>query len=297
MSNQPPDPFYRANPLALELLDSDGEAKLIISDTPSGSEGRVSLRVKNVGTQPVYLAPGSGTASASNHHFAVSFKPGVLSSDTLQHLVKDPGGDGNTNDWAIKLQKESYWETIYLLRTQSVASGRWKFDPAKEIRLVLDHLTAGQAGGARGSRVQLRTNANLVSFDNDGKQGLQETVGYNFEIISHHGKRTIPLHIGFIGATSNMVLNDGTANTLTLRVTNTSSAPLPLKSAGAASFTLKLDTGSSSTADQLTTSANAIKVSLNPGGNVDTPNMGQSDRLRDPRGPIARSIGPVGQRR
>lgn len=215
MSNQPPDPFYRANPLALELLDNDGEAKLLISDTPSGNEGHISLRVKNVADQSIYLAAGSGPASATNHHFAVSFKPGVLSNYTLQHLIKSAGGDGNTNDWDLALQRESYWETIYLLRTKPVASGRWKFEPAKEILVSVDHLTADQAGGARGSRVQLRTNPNMVSFDNGGKQGLQETVGYNVAIISHHGKRTIPLHIGFIGATGNMVLNDSTANSLT----------------------------------------------------------------------------------
>ena len=34
-----PDPFYTANPLAIELLDDEDEAKLFISDQPSGPEG------------------------------------------------------------------------------------------------------------------------------------------------------------------------------------------------------------------------------------------------------------------
>jgi hypothetical protein len=89
-------------------------------------------------------------------------------------------------------------------------------------KLVLPHLTAGAAGGARGTRVYL-SHKNLKYASSPG---LLEKIPDGsrtqyINILNHQGKEYIPLHVGIVG--SNTILNDGeTSNELKLRLTNIS---------------------------------------------------------------------------
>ena len=238
--NTQPAPYYKAHPVGLELLDADGSPTIYINDNPQGPNAQLYVNLSNAWTKPIYLKPTpNGTASKQTHHFALRFKRGLLSANTLTKVVLAAKGDGA--EWSItKAIPESSWDVVYFLRKAAVSgTDWWKFDLTKKVALTLENVSASGVGGSRGSHAQLQTNVTHVAYDNKGLQGIQESSSYHLNLVNHRGKKHIPLHVGFIGATANMVLNDGTAeNSLTLRITNTSDQPLALTKANNPQFSL-----------------------------------------------------------
>ena len=83
--------------------------------------------------------------------------------------------------------------------------------------LTLQKLSADPRHGSGTTNVKL-TYGPLLQLDGGAKVPA-ESIKNTIDIVNHRGKRHIPLHVGFVG--SNTILNDGTPNHLTLRITNT----------------------------------------------------------------------------
>src|SRR6185369_6110066 len=88
--------------------------------------------------------------------------------------------------------------------------------------LKLNKLNADSRGGARGTKVDLKWKAGSLEYVADATAPQEDLVAghrvKHMDIVSQRGEQHIPLHVGFVG--TNQVLNNGTANALTLRITN-----------------------------------------------------------------------------
>jgi hypothetical protein len=181
-------------PLTLEIINSS----------------RRNLRLKNLGAT---------AASAAKHHFELKFRPGTLNPRTLNQITIDEG----PAKWKISAPVQSQtagdeYVSFYLLSTNPgvLASG-------SITSLKLNKVNADATGGARGTKVELKWKGDTLEYDADATAPKEDLVAgqrvKHVDVVNYRGEKEIPLHVGFAG--TNQVLNDGTPNTLTLRLTNT----------------------------------------------------------------------------
>lgn len=85
-------PFRRSHPIEFRLYDDDDQSVLYINDDPA-KHPHLHLELHNTSTQSIQFSLGEShldaPASPTNHHFAVRFRPGTLSDNTLTWLI-DP---------------------------------------------------------------------------------------------------------------------------------------------------------------------------------------------------------------
>ncbi len=115
--------------------------------------------------------------------------------------------------------------TVSLYFLSNDPQGTVVLQPGQSLTLTLLNVSADGAGGARGTRVELRYRQ--LNFSGEAAE-LSGSRVQHINIVNERGLRNIPLHVGFLG--SNTVLNDGrTPNELRLRITNSlSESVIPL---------------------------------------------------------------------
>jgi len=204
--------FRKSYPISFSLYDDDDQNVIYIDDKPT--DRIVRLEIVNSSQQNVELENLSGNASKDNYHFELKFRPGTLSTASLQKIDLT---EESTSNWSLAKSLPStngHPVSLYLLlkTTDKTLASNGKID------LTLQNVGADISGGSRGTRVELKYHK--LKYQNDSIEISGSRVEH-LSIVNHRGKKNIPLHAGFVA--SNTVLNDGNSESdLTLRITNVS---------------------------------------------------------------------------
>jgi hypothetical protein len=196
-------PFRASHPIDFELRNEHGEHVLAIAEHPGGPGHDMELAISNTAGRPIVLRPlANATPSATNCHFTLRFRRGVLSAAAAALQLADSDGWKASAPQTLADRVE-----IYLLHTHSAP---WPLAPGQTEVLTLRPLSAAAAGGARSARVELLTRQ--MSYDGaaDGDT-IEETRSHLLSIVNQRGKQNVPLHVGFVGP--NQVLNIGALDT------------------------------------------------------------------------------------
>lgn len=204
-----------SHPISFNLLNSEGHSVLGIFDEKTGQTS--TLEIINTSRRNLQLKDLKVTkATAEKHHFELKFRPGTLNATTSAQITADAGTAG----WDL-LQKTTAdgCTSFYLL---SAKPGVFQSGATMSVRL--HKLNADGAGGARGTKVELKWREGSFEYVADGSAAEDSDLvaGHrvkHLDIINERGEKYIPLHVGFAG--TNQVLNDGSPNERTLRITNT----------------------------------------------------------------------------
>ncbi|PAX59964.1 LamG domain-containing protein [Brunnivagina elsteri] len=198
--------FKKTYPLDFNLYEGEDKESVIFID--NGTQGQeLILEMSNNSEQPLTLTALSGNASASNHHFELRFRPETLSPTSLQQIVLK-----TIEGWSMSLPVTQADDTVslYFLTSNNQVLGT-----NNTVSLTLQNVNGAAAGGARTTRVELL----CPQFSYQGENVTNYYREKTLSIISHRGKKNIPLHVGFVE--SNRILNDSkTANELILRIVN-----------------------------------------------------------------------------
>jgi hypothetical protein len=204
-----------SHPISFNLLNSEGHSVLGIFDEKTGQTS--TLEIINKSRRNLQLKDLKVTkATAEKHHFELKFRPGTLNTITSAQITADAGTAG----WDL-LQKTTAdgCTSFYLLSTKPGV-----FQSGAIMSVRLHKLNADGAGGARGTKVELKWREGSFEYVADGSAAEDRDLvaGHrvkHLDIINERGEKYIPLHVGFAG--TNQVLNDGTPHESTLRITNT----------------------------------------------------------------------------
>ncbi|NEQ72114.1 MAG: hypothetical protein F6K23_02895 [Okeania sp. SIO2C9] len=197
--------FKKTHPLDFNLYEGeDKEPVIFIENGTKGQE--LILEIVNDSEQPITLPPKTSSVSSTNYHFELRFRPDTLSPDSLPELAL-----AEKQNWSMSsaVTQDDGKVSLYFL-TNDLTLG------AKEtIPLTLQNINGAAAGGARTTRVELK----CPQFTHEGETFSNYYREKTLNILSHRGKKNIPLHVGFVG--SNRILNDNSSqNQLILRITN-----------------------------------------------------------------------------
>ena len=226
-----------ALPINFDLYDENEDQVLYITDNVVGEE--LTLEISNNSNKPTKPKKLAGKASATNHHFELRFRSGVLYNNpaavklagTQFEMFANKDGKGK-----IKPNADGTLSLYFK------AKGSWTMQKGDKVMFQLNQIRAATAGGTRGTRMMLKYK-NLLHVGNSAAFSGHKEMHLN--IINHQGKKHIPLHVGFIG--SNTVLNDGDhPNTLRLRITNCSHKGQTLEAAANSKLVLVAEGGPTS---------------------------------------------------
>lgn len=198
--------FNKTYPLDFNLYEGENKESVIFID--DGTQGQeLILEISNNSEQPLTLPALSSNASASNYHFELRFRPETLSPTSLQQLVLK-----TTAGWSMSSPVTQFDDTVSLY---FLASNNQVLGVNNPVSLTLQNINGAAAGGARTTRVELL----CPQFTYQGEKVTNYYREKTLSIISHRGKKNIPLHVSFVE--SNRILNDGkTQNELILRIVN-----------------------------------------------------------------------------
>jgi len=246
--------FRKSYPIKFSLYDNKNDQNVLYLDNDVGAHA-CRVEIVNTSQQNIELSPLSGTtASADYHHFELKFRPGTLSTASLDQITLPENG------WDMSHPPQSDQSvSLYFLSTNSQV-----ISPEDRIQLTLQNVKLDASGGARGTRVELK-------YQNLKYQGADELLeGFREEhlgIVDHRGKKDIPLHVGSVG--SNTILNDGSSqNALTLRMTNLlKESPLPLSSQSKFIFAFESQAEGEKKEWALGTVSQVENISINPQNN------------------------------
>jgi hypothetical protein len=205
--------FRASYPLDFDLHNEDDEPVLFITDTHAGHD--MHLDIINASDRVIDITPtGNPTASDSNYHFAVRFRPGILAPSFLQTGIAPLRAALQPEGWdALVVSLIGGPATIYLLNLSSQAVS---LQPDFITRISLPNLRANGLGGERGTQVEI--NYQNLTYQ-DEPTSIQGRRLLHLSILNDTGQQAVPLYAGFTG--SPVVVNDGhTANSLTLAVGN-----------------------------------------------------------------------------
>ena len=193
---------FRANyPFDFYLLNSRDEDVFYLEDKVEG----VTLNIVNQLAVPIQLSPSSAEATKDAYHFALKFRPEVLT--TLKNTKQGSG------DWKISsaVLDEQGCSVLYLLYTGTKPLICESKDSI-EIKFSVD------INGGKGTRT---TNVELLgrNINADTTPLADFTRQINWTLINHRGKSGMPIQLSFKDADT--ILNDGTPNSLRLRLVNT----------------------------------------------------------------------------
>lgn len=200
--------------LSFNLLNREGHSVLGIFNDKAGQTS--TLEIMNTSRRNLRLKNLEATAaSADKHHFELKFRPGTLSPTAVAQITIDEGAAG----WKFsKATNPDGCLSFYLLSTKPGV-----LEAGNITSIKFDKLNADTAGGARGTKVELKWKDRNLQYVADGSGNPEDLVAghrvKHLEIVNLRGEQYIPLHVGFVG--TNQVLNDGTTNRLKLRLTNT----------------------------------------------------------------------------
>ena len=208
--------FRKSHPIDFSLLDKDDQAVMYISEDQNDWE--LNLTIGNTSAQAITLKDSPVQPSTlPNHHFALRFRAGTLSQQTLALLTTNFAKFVQPKDWQIaQLPKKPEGitpVTLYLRytgTTKDLAQGT-------PYSLKLTGFTAAPGSGSRGTQAELIPNPAQVVFkaDNSGITGSRTQY---LHVTNHSGRKNIPLHVGFVGP--DQILNGAPDADLTLRITN-----------------------------------------------------------------------------
>lgn len=197
--------FGESYPIDFRLHDEDDQSVLYIVD--KSDEPDVYLEITNTSNQKIEPQNTNGTPVEDDCHFELRFRPGTLSQASLEKigLMKADG------DWKIGKSQVNSDRTVSLyFRCGKVLEAN------STEELILQNIKIDGAGGARGTRVELKYRNLKYSNSNTPIAGSREQ---HLSIVNQRGRKNIPLHVGFVGP--NIVLNDGKSeNSLKLHITN-----------------------------------------------------------------------------
>jgi hypothetical protein len=199
---------YRiTHPLDFSLENRDGDPALYIDNHPDGQ--KMVLRVTPASRAELHLAQLTDhVPKPDNHHFELAFRPGTLAPGSVDKIRVAPPADGWESGFRNWTNPNDH-DSLYLLRTVPGPL------PASGMTLQLEHLLPDARYGTRTTLVDFRYR-NIKSGSGETVIG---SVEQNLDLITHLGRRNIPLHVGFVG--SHQVLNnDENPQTLRLRITN-----------------------------------------------------------------------------
>ncbi len=192
-----------ATPLNFKIVSKDQSDVLFITNNVAGEN--VTLQVNNQSGNPItYAASTSSIASQPNHHFEVRFRPGIIDLASINTI------DTSTPGWTASASKSTLDGTVsvYLMKTGGgmIAHGEL-FD------VILTNIKVDASRGSRSSNVQ-------INYKNLNVQGTPFS-GHDLErisIVSQVGLIEMPLQFYF--REFNRILNDNTAQQLTLEFLN-----------------------------------------------------------------------------
>jgi hypothetical protein len=207
--------FRKSHPIDFALLDKDGQAVMYISENEG--DGELHLTIGNTSSQAITLKDSPAQPSTlPNHHFALRFRAGTLSQQTLALLTTNFAKLVQPKDWQIvQLPKKPEGSTpaILYLRytgaTKDLAQGT-------PYSLKLTGFTAAPGSGSRGTQVELIPNPAQVVFKSDNS-GITGSRTQYLHVTNHLGGKVIPLHVGFVGKDQVMTCAE---EDLVLRITN-----------------------------------------------------------------------------
>jgi Concanavalin A-like lectin/glucanases superfamily len=249
--------FRKSYPIDFRLYNDDQQDVIAITDDPAGQN--LHLEISNASAQVInLLAPSNATASSSNYHFALKFRPGVLSSASQQTQLPFAVFAINSSQTQTTLtqafqafmassqatsQPVSDAVRASAINTASVLQGAlqqlgWSpgfhqdADGSVTVYFLstkTDALQPGEkrtvifpnlsASGTGGARgTRVELLYQQLTFGSD-LTPVQGRRQIHLSVVNERGQKAIPLHVGFVGF--NTILNDGiTSNSLTLRITN-----------------------------------------------------------------------------
>ena len=216
--------FRKSYPIDFGLHDDRHQRVLYITDDPAGHPMHVDIA--NAAGQTIqFVAPAAANAAAGpdNFHLALRFRPGTLAASffnektaaALRSAVQPLNGNAATDGWdAATGRAPDGTDSLYFL-----SKTRMELDFTQVLKITLPNLSADGAGGARGTRVQL--DFSQLRFADDPTPVSGSRISY-LSILNETGAPDAPLHAGFVG--NGDILNDGSANSLVLRITNITSS-------------------------------------------------------------------------
>lgn len=209
--------FNQTHPLDFNLYEGEDKEPVLFIENGTRAQELV-LEIVNHSDRPIRLPAKRGAVSEANHHFELRFRPDTLSLASPKPLVL-----AEKTGWSMSspVTQANGMVSLYLLATNNQS-----LEANKTVSLTLQQINGAAAGGARTTRVELR----CPQFTYHGETLEQYYREKRLSIISHRGKKHIPLHVGFVR--SNRILNDwktdkenpdggtGSENELILRITN-----------------------------------------------------------------------------
>ncbi|MGY3090536.1 hypothetical protein ACVWYF_003591 [Hymenobacter sp. UYAg731] len=194
---------FRTNyPFDFCLLNSKEEDVFYLEDKVEG----VTLKVTNQLKASMQFSASGEKADANNYHFALKFRPDVLSDRKK--------GEQAVGEWKISdaVPDAQGCSVLYMLFA-GAAPLICESKSSIEIKFLVD------INGSKGSRT---TNVELLGKNiSAGDIQLEDSNRQiNWTLINHRGKSGLPLQLSFKDADT--ILNDGvTRNSLSLRISNT----------------------------------------------------------------------------
>lgn len=210
ISNRQIPDFRAVHPFDFDLLDKDAQNVLYIEDA---ADQHLTLQITNSATQQIRFKALSDPAGQDSFHFALTFRPGTLAANSLTGTGQIQLTTESAKEWemALPAKESNGMDIIYLRHTVQYPF----IEPGKSIPLTFKNVGADARGGARGTRVELKSH-NLYYAGSETLIVSQREI--HLGIVNHRGKKNIPLHVGFVG--DNGVLNNGSENSLRLRISN-----------------------------------------------------------------------------
>jgi alpha-tubulin suppressor-like RCC1 family protein len=193
-----PIKFNLVNPVGLDLIYLQGNGQRLTLEFSHHLENSLSFPP---------LTPSDPSASA--YHLALSFRRGFLD---LDQEIKLRGA--SAENWQVSRREVSDQIETYFLKIKNdrINEVNKDFIPLKKLRLELANVFPRPDQGTHDAQVQLRYRVN---------QGVEEIESFrhtHLKVTHQSETESFPLHMDLLGG--NRVLNDGTANTLTLYIIN-----------------------------------------------------------------------------
>ena len=207
--------FRKSHPVDFSLLDKDDQAVIYISEDPGDWE--LHLTIGNTSSQAITLKDTPVQASTlPNHHFALRFRAGTLSQQTITLLTTNFAKLVQPKDWQIaqlpKKPENNTPVTLYLRYTGATKD----LVQGTPYSLKLTGFTAAPGSGSRGTQVELIPNPTQVVFKSDNA-GITGSRTQYLHVTNHSGRKNIPFHVSLL---NDQVLNNSTVPMLILRLTN-----------------------------------------------------------------------------
>jgi hypothetical protein len=210
--------FRQSFPIDVGIYD-DASDQPVLSITNDSIGRTLRVEVTDSADRTLRFLPGSaGPVTADNYHLLLRFRPGTLSPSFLAGASSSLAtlADGWTG---TAVTEPDGLQSIYLLATAPPT-----LDPGLQLAVRLPGVSADGTGGARGTRVQV--SYRNLAWSGDDTTPVEGSRTVHLDVLNTAGggggggglATRLPLHVGFTGSRS--VLNDGSANSLDLTVTN-----------------------------------------------------------------------------